>query len=347
MIIILYLIIVLEFKKNVFCFMEKGDLTLCVSEYINEKKCNINIEFGKRINFYCPTDVLKYNENVYFNNFKINNDNVCFNNVMVDSDKKKAKKLEELLPNIVSYEGSSLHLYSFYMLHNIYEDIIFSCYCVDRDKKKVFKLDIKVSKNTKDVKSCNFYYSENIKKNENSSEVNLYLKDNSSCTINARANDIIFFQCSSDENSNFIISPLFCFHIVLNENNEETNIYGLINGVKVIPESFFYYNNNRKKLLSYLLLPSFIQETSIIKCSCTIVNYYSSNFYSGTLFLNLEKNSSLFTYSIYNKGKNEKEITKKVLNNNNVSDEDEGSAALEYFSILFIILIYTYIYCIL
>ncbi|CRG98117.1 6-cysteine protein, putative [Plasmodium gallinaceum] len=344
MITILFIIIVLEFKKNVFCLMEKDDLILCISEYNNEKECNITTEFGKQVNLYCPTDFLKNNESIYFNKIKISNDNICFNNIMVNND-KKLKKLEELLPDIILYEGNSLHLYSFFIPHNTYENIIFSCYCIDKDKKKAFKLNVKISKNTKKVKSCNFYYSENIRKNENPSEKNLYIKHNNNCTIDGNANDTIFFQCSSNANSNFIISPLFCFHMVLDENNEETNIFGLINGAKVIPESFFYYNDNKKKKLSsYLLLPSSIQETLIIKCSCIIIDFSSSDFYSGTLFLNLEKNSSLFAYNIYNKGKTEEKINKKIPNRNNISDENEGNSILEHYSFLLTVLIFTYLY---
>ncbi|SBS95418.1 6-cysteine protein, putative [Plasmodium ovale] len=332
--IVLFSGFMLLFEKYAYCLFEGGS-SLCTSEFDEDRDCYVDTNFGKAVTIFCPTDLRNNNDDpMRINNMDINNINTCFNKMKKneEGDVNPPQSLLTLIPDLIIHTDRKRSSHYFFVPHNVHETFSVSCFCIDRERQKVHKLNIQFKKYTnKDVKGCNFYYAdEKAQENaKNALEKNVNLKYDKNCDIDGNANDIVYFKCSSRDsnNSNVIVSPLLCFHTVFNEKYEEVQIKGMVNGARVIPETFFYYKDKAKNhtLLSYLLLPTSIQETAKVRCTCTITNPAEANFYTGTLSLNLEKNDSLYpNVNIYGRG----------INEGNLSDGKEESEVKESSSLL-------------
>ncbi|KAI4840630.1 6-cysteine protein [Plasmodium brasilianum] len=340
------LVSILHLVKNVFSLYERNGIPLCYSEFYEDKECLVGIDFGKGVNLYCPTDTLDNENNgvARFDNLDINNLNKCFNQMKKgtnNEDRNDLKSIQTLVPDILINKSNKGSTYNMYIPHTIQETFIASCYCIDRGRQKAHKMNIQFSKNSKNqVKGCNFYFSENERKkyNSNSLEKNVNLKYENNCDINGEAEDIISFKCTAiDQNNNVIVLPSLCFHTVLTDNNEETQIEGLVNGVKVIPKPFFYHNDIiTKNFLSYIFLPSRIQDNTKVKCVCTIADQVSANVYAGTLSLSLIKNFNLYPIN----SANNETTNEKILTDHRNNQAQKGSSKIgQYSSFLFFILV--------
>ncbi|ANQ06123.1 Pf52-like protein [Plasmodium coatneyi] len=290
----------LEVKRNVL-YAQNEEVTLCLSEFNQDKECNIAAEFGKEIKVYCPIDSEQNNNGgvVRMNGREVNNDNNCFSKMKSSdaSNRNVVRKFEEYVKNLIIHTNGRDHTHYFYVPHTMNTGLFLSCNCIDRSKQKAYKLNIQIAKNDKiNVKGCNFYYAdEKGEEKENSLEKSVNVKYKKVCSVDVHANDVVSFRCRvHNRYSNVFVNPPLCFYDVLNENNESVQISGVLNGAKVIPRLTTYVHDPMMpKFLAYLAAPPQINESLKVECSCSITDNVLDISYTGTISLNFVKTDKM------------------------------------------------------
>ncbi|GAW79225.1 hypothetical protein, conserved [Plasmodium gonderi] len=315
------LAILYQLKENILCAGE--EVPLCISEFNQDKECNISTEFGKGIKIYCPFDSVPNNNGVIrMNGQLVNNDNTCFNRMKSNDgpNMNVTKELTEFVSDLIIYTNRRENTHYVYAPHTVTNGISLSCNCIDRGKQKAYKLNIQINahkKKEKKIKGCNFYYSDdNNEENENELEKNINLKYKKDCFLDVHANDVIYLKSKvHNMYSNLIINPFHCFHEVLNEENKQEQISGLLNGARVIPGLNTYINDPMlPKFLSYLFVPDEINESIKVICNCSIKDNALDETYVGTVYLNFKKSEKLYPVNDENYGRK----------NNNGDHDEEG-----------------------
>ncbi|EUD64831.1 hypothetical protein C922_04778 [Plasmodium inui San Antonio 1] len=290
-----------EVKRDVLCSQNKKEVTLCVSEFNQDKECNVTAEFGKEIKVYCPIYSEQNNngEVVRLNGHEIDNSNTCFDKMKSNdaSNRNVIKRLEEYVQNLIIQTNDKDNTHYFYVPHTMTTGLSLSCNCIDRSKNKAYMLNLQIAKNDKkNVKGCNFYYAdEKGEQKEHSIEKNVNIKYKKVCTVDVHTNDVVSFRCQAHNRySNVIVNPSLCFNEVSNENNQKVQISGVLSGAKVIPRlSTYVHDSMRPRFLSYLVAPPQINEALKVKCSCSITDNVLDISYIGTLWLNFIKTDKL------------------------------------------------------
>ncbi|KMZ82602.1 hypothetical protein PVIIG_02392 [Plasmodium vivax India VII] len=291
----------LEVKKNVSYAQNENEVTLCLSEFNQDKECNVSAEFGKEMKVYCPIDSEQNNNGgvVRMNGREVNNDNDCFSKMKSNdaANRNVTKKFAEYVENLILHTNARDNTHYFYVPHTVTAGVLLSCNCIDRPRQKAYKLNIQIAKNeNKNVKGCNFYYAdENGEQNEHSVEQNVNVKKKKVCNVDVQANDVVSFRCRvHNRYSNVLVNPPLCFHEVSNEDNQKTQLSGVLNGVKVIPRIATYVPDPMMpRFLSYLVAPPQINESLKVKCSCSITDNVLDISYIGTISLNFIKTDKL------------------------------------------------------
>ncbi|KJP88381.1 hypothetical protein AK88_01997 [Plasmodium fragile] len=287
--------------KRIFLCAQKQEVILCLSEFNQDRACNVAAEFGKEIKVYCPIDSERNNNGgvVRMNGQEINNENTCFNKMKAHDgpNRNVIKKFEEHVENLIIHTNAMDNTHYIHVPHTVTTGLLLSCNCIDRTKQKAYKLNIQVAKNGgENVKGCNFYYADQKKEQKGPSmEKNINIKFNKVCNVDVHANDVVSFRCKAHNRySNVLVSPPLCFHEVLNENNEKLQITGVLNGVKVIPRSNTYVHDAMMpRFLSYLVAPPQINESLKVECRCSITDNVQDVSYTGTISLNFIKTDKL------------------------------------------------------
>ncbi|CAA9986454.1 Pf52-like protein, putative [Plasmodium knowlesi strain H] len=294
------LVFLFEMKRNVLCAHDE-DVTLCLSEFNQDKECNVRAEFGKEIQVYCPIDAEQTRNGgvVRMNGHEVNNDNTCFSKMKSNdtSNRNVIKKFEDYVQNLIMHTNDSDSTHYLYVPHTMTTALFLSCNCIDKSKQKAYKLNIQIAKNEKkNIKGCNFYYSEEEgQQKENSIEKNINVKYKKVCSVDVHANDVVSFRCRiHNRYSSVFVNPPLCFHDVSNENNEILQISGLLNEAKVIPRLTTYVHDPMMaKFLSYLVSPPHVNESLRVECTCTITDNVLDTSYVGTISLNFIKTDKL------------------------------------------------------